>query len=280
MRFVPGMRWLARPSARIVSASALAMLVVAFASPADGGTTGLISKIASAVKLTTTPSHTGTPFPGTAAVGALFSVTNGTLGDHFCTASVVHSPRGNLLVTAAHCVSGHSGTIAFVPGYANGKSPYGIWYVSRVFVDQAWSASGDVDHDVAFLQVKPNEMGTQIENVTGAEQLGRGEAAGQLTEVIGYPDSTSAPVVCANQAKTFTVPATGSTQLEFDCGNYPDGTSGGPFLVQVNKTTGEGTVTGVIGGYEQGGDTPSVSYSISFGQQVQALYQTAVAASS
>ena len=280
MRFVPGMRWLARPSARIVSASALAMLAVAFASPADGGTTGLISKIASAVKLTATPSQTGTPFSGTAAVGALFSVSNGTLGDHFCTASVVHSPRGNLLVTAAHCVSGHSGTIAFVPGYANGKSPYGVWYVSRVFVDQAWSASGDVDHDVAFLQVKPNEMGTQIENVTGAEQLGRSEAAGQLTEVIGYPDSTSAPVVCASQAKTFTVPATGSTQLEFDCGNYPDGTSGGPFLGQVNKTTGEGTVTGVIGGYEQGGDTPSVSYSISFGQQVQALYQTAVAAAS
>ena len=137
MRFVPGMRWLARPSARIVSASALAMLVVAFASPADGGTTGLISKIASAVKLTTTPSHTGTPFPGTAAVGALFSVSNGTLGDHFCTASVVHSPHGNLLVTAAHCLSGRTGTIAFVPGYHDGSRPQGVWYVSKVFVDQA-----------------------------------------------------------------------------------------------------------------------------------------------
>ena len=96
MRFVPGMRWLARPSARIVSASALAMLVVAFASPADGGTTGLISKIASAVKLTTTPSHTGTPFPGTAAVGALFSVSNGTLGEAHKLAQRAHQGPGFL----------------------------------------------------------------------------------------------------------------------------------------------------------------------------------------
>jgi len=35
-------------------------------------------------------------------------------------------------------------------------------------------------------------------------------------------------------------------------------------------------VTGVIGGYEQGGDTPSVSYSIRFGQTVRNLYNEAV----
>jgi hypothetical protein len=35
-------------------------------------------------------------------------------------------------------------------------------------------------------------------------------------------------------------------------------------------------VIGVIGGYEQGGDTPSVSYSARFGQAVRNLYNTAV----
>jgi V8-like Glu-specific endopeptidase len=280
MRLTAALKWLAKPSARLVGTSVLAVLVVAFASPADGGTSGLAAKITSAVGQSPAPSHQGTPFAGTPAVGALFSESGGTLGSHFCTASVVHSSRGDLLVTAAHCVSGHTGTIAFVPGYANGKSPYGVWYVSRIFVDQAWTSSASIDNDVAFLQVKPNSMGTEIENVTGAEQLGLNEKAGQLTEVIGYPDSTDAPVVCANQTKSFTVPSTGSKQLEFDCGNYPDGTSGGPFLVGVNKTTGQGTVTGVIGGYEQGGNYPQVSYSISFGQQVGALYKAAVAAAS
>jgi hypothetical protein len=36
-------------------------------------------------------------------------------------------------------------------------------------------------------------------------------------------------------------------------------------------------VIGVIGGYEQGGDTPQVSYSAMFEANVAALYLTAVA---
>ena len=64
-----------------------------------------------------------------------------------------------------------------------------------------------------------------------------------------------------------------------DAARYPDGTSGSPFLVQMNQATGEGTVAGVIGGYQQGGDSPSVSYSIAFGSNVGTLYQSAAAAS-
>jgi hypothetical protein len=36
-------------------------------------------------------------------------------------------------------------------------------------------------------------------------------------------------------------------------------------------------VVGVIGGYEQGGDTPQVSYSSAFGANVAELYKAAVA---
>ena len=283
MRFVPGLRWLARPSVRIAGMSMLAIVAIVFASPADGDTSSLTTQIASAVQLAPAATHQGASFAGTPATGALFTVSNGTLGYHFCTASVVHSPHGNLLISAAHCVTGRSGTIAFVPGYHDGKTPYGIWYVSRVFVGQAWSATGSIDDDVAFLQLKANTAGIEIEDVTGANQLGLFEPAGQLTQVIGYPDESSEPVVCENQTKAFGAgsagaASTGAAQLEFDCGGYPDGTSGSPFLVQVNKATGEGTVTGVIGGYEQGGDSPSVSYSIAFGSNVGTLYQTAVAA--
>jgi V8-like Glu-specific endopeptidase len=289
MRFVPGLRWLARPSARIAGMSMLAIVAIVFASPADGDTSSLAAQLASPVQLAPAATQEGASFAGTPTTGALFTVSNGTLDYHFCTASVVHSPRGNLLITAAHCVTGRSGPIAFAPGYHDGKTPYGIWYVSRVFVDQAWSASGSIADDVAFLQLKVNAAGTEIEDVTGANQLGLSEPAGQLTQVIGYPDGSSEPVVCENQTKAFGAgstgagstgaASTGATQLEFDCGGYPDGTSGSPFLVQVSQATGEGTVTGVIGGYEQGGDSPSVSYSIAFGSNVGALYQTAAAAS-
>ena len=70
-----------------------------------------------AVRHLAAPSRDGQAFAGTPAVGALFTASAGRLGQHFCTASVVDSPAGDLLITAAHCVTGTSGTIEFVPGY-------------------------------------------------------------------------------------------------------------------------------------------------------------------
>ena len=214
----------------------------------------------------------GTPFTGTAAVGALFTSSDGHLGSHFCTASVVDSPAGNLAVTAAHCVTGKALSVVFVPGYHNGQAPYGTWRVTRVFTDVAWSASADPDDDVAFLQLEPNADGVNVESVTGAERLKAGSSDRALVKVIGYPSGTDEPVGCVNWTRELR-----STQREFDCGGYPDGTSGGPFLTDVSSAAGKGMVIGVIGGYQQGGDTDAVSYSIVFGANVASLYGTAEA---
>lgn len=68
------------------------------------------------------------PFAGAPAVGALFQVTAGGLGRHFCTATVMASPVKDLVITAAHYVYGRRpGDIAFVPGYRNSSHPYGTW---------------------------------------------------------------------------------------------------------------------------------------------------------
>lgn len=211
-------------------------------------------------------------FGGVAPVGALFTVTGGELDSHFCTASVVHSSHGDLAVTAAHCLAGIQGPVAFVPGYANGKEPYGTWQVTAVYTDQAWQSSQDPDDDVAFLRLSEASGGVPVEDVTGAERLGTGWQVPALAAVIGYPGSADQPVLCRNWAKSFS-----PTQLEFDCGGYTDGTSGGPFLVNMSASSGQGTVIGVIGGYEQGGDTPDVSYASAFGTAVAALYRSAEA---
>ena len=218
-------------------------------------------------------SGSGQPFGGVAPVGALFGEASGRLGSHFCTATVVDSPRGDLAITAAHCVTGTSGQIAFVPGYASGAEPYGVWRVTRVYTDAAWQSAQDPDDDVAFLQLSGAPGGASVQAVTGAEHVATGTAAGGLVRVIGYPDATDQPVTCVNEAKAF-----GPAQLEFDCGGYTNGTSGGPFLADVRASTGQGTVIGVIGGYEQGGDTPQVSYSAAFGTAVAVLYEAAEAA--
>jgi V8-like Glu-specific endopeptidase len=224
--------------------------------------------------LTLTIPAKGRSFTGTPPVGALFTTTRrGTLGRHFCTASVVDSPPRDVLVTAAHCVSGRDrGPIAFVPGFHDGQTPYGVWRVTRIVVDHDWASSRNPDDDFAFLVVAGRD-GRKVQDVTGGERLGRslGVPDDQLVQVVGYPDGGQVPIVCVNRELDFS-----PSQLQFDCGGYTDGTSGGPLLDDVSPVTGLGTVVGVIGGYEQGGRIPAVSYAARFGPSVAALYETAV----
>jgi V8-like Glu-specific endopeptidase len=233
-------------------------------------------------------------------VGALFTLTSsGRLGTHFCTASVVHSPRGDLVLTAAHCVSARAaGEVAFVPDYANGKTPYGIWVVTRVVVDQAWRIADDPDDDFAFLVVSQPGSKLSLEQVTGGETLETGTPAGHWVQVSGYPDNDDSLISCDN-----TVLAYSPTQFQFDCGGFADGTSGSPLIDETAGagsagagsagagsagggagsggagSAGAGVVIGVIGGFQQGGLTPSVSYAARFSVDMAALYQTAVAES-
>jgi V8-like Glu-specific endopeptidase len=215
------------------------------------------------------------PAAAAPAVGALFTVSDGRLRSHFCTASVVDSPEGDLLITAAHCLAGYSRTdpagVAFVPGYDRGTAPYGTWTVTAVFVDAAWASTASADDDVAFLTVA-RSGGRSVESVTGGEQLGTSQPAGQVVRVTGYPDASADPVSCRNYAQPF-----GPGQLQFDCDGYTDGTSGSPFLARAGTTGPADTVIGVIGGYQQGGDSPDVSYSAAFGPSVAALYADATA---
>jgi V8-like Glu-specific endopeptidase len=255
---------------------ALAVAVIATVAPASGATGDIATGFVRAIRHFASSSRNGQAFTGLPAVGALFTTSGGKLKQHFCTASVINSPHGDLLITAAHCVTNTSGTVEFVPGYDGSKTPpYGGWTVTKVYLDQAWKSSANPDDDVAFLQVSQPGSGVPIEDVTGADALATGAlATRQLVQVIGYPDSSNQPITCQNWLKE---PMT--DQLEFDCGSYTDGTSGGPFLADVDAATGQGTVIGVIGGYEQGGDTPAVSYSAVLGANVAALYKAAVAGS-
>jgi V8-like Glu-specific endopeptidase len=261
----------------LVTVAAISILVT---TPTAHGAVRMADRLAAAVR--TLSRHapdapetlaSSRSYGGTRAVGALFTVSSGQLGKHFCTASVVDSPVRDLVITAAHCVSGMTpGQIAFVPGYHNGLTPYGIWDTTQVITDSAWRTSASPDDDVAFLVVvSQSGSSEQIQDVTGGEQLGTGWPARALVHVIGYPDTTSRPVTCQGWTKPF-----GAREMKFDCDGFTGGTSGGPFLGKVSATTGRGTVIGVIGGYEQGGYIASVSYSPRFGSAIEALYQNAI----
>jgi V8-like Glu-specific endopeptidase len=223
------------------------------------------------------PSPTGAPtavsFKGTPAVGALFTTVSGKL-QHFCTAAVVQSKHADLAITAAHCMLGRKlgrrSSVVFGPGYHDGKFPFGRWIVRSEFVDRNWRLHQDANDDVAFLLI--GRPGRQIEKRTGGEKLETNLPLPQTVQVIGYPDSTERPVRCTGPARKLHL--AGYRQMVFDCGGYTNGTSGGPFLIPATKTSPT-EVIGAIGGYQQGGDTPSISYSPIFIGNVAALFKRA-----
>ncbi|MER7842844.1 hypothetical protein ABTZ03_02720 [Kitasatospora sp. NPDC096077] len=204
-------------------------------------------------------------------VGAVF--TRNADGDHFCTASVVDSAGLNLIVTAAHCVwdpkIGQRGDLVFVPGYRNGDTPSGVWPLLAVTVDDGWKDHADPDMDVAFAVVQA-QNGQQVQQVLGANQLGVNRGYRVPVRVTGYPGSSDVPITCAN-----TTSEQSATQLRIDCPDYTGGTSGSPWVTDFDPTTRTGTVVGVIGGYQEGGNSPDTSYSSYFGDRVQALYDRA-----
>jgi len=217
-------------------------------------------------------SHTAKPTTTNGRVGALF--TQSASGDHFCTASVVHSAAKDLLVTAAHCVHGGKGgsygtDLVFVPGYRNGDVPEGQWPVTRIVVDQRWISSSDPDLDVAFVTVG-QVGGKNIEDVLGANTLGVNQGFGKVVRITGYPSTASSPISCFNRTTQQS-----QFQMKIACTGFPGGTSGSPWLASFDGKKGTGTVIGVIGGYQQGGNSADVSYSPYFDADVQALYNQA-----
>ncbi|MDT7797848.1 MAG: hypothetical protein QOI78_1281 [Actinomycetota bacterium] len=198
----------------------------------------------------TTPTTSTKPAPQ--PVGALFAN-----GSHFCSASVVHSGAGDLVLTAAHCVKDG---MAFAPGYHDGVAPLGMWTVTDVAVADGWTSSADPDLDFAFLTVSQPGNAASLESLTGANTLGIAQGFDHEITLTGYPDTTDSPVVCTGRTTR-----SDTYQQRVACPGFPDGTSGGPWVTN-------GVVIGVIGGYQLGGDTPDVSYSAYFDDDVQKLY--------
>jgi V8-like Glu-specific endopeptidase len=209
-------------------------------------------------------------------VGALFE--HGPTGNHFCTASVVSSPRKNLLITAAHCINGGKGgngyneDIVFIPDFSDGHEPFGMWTPAKLLVAPEWANSSDPDFDVGFVVLQSRD-GENIEQVLGASRLGTDLGYQYLVHVTGYPDSENTPITCVNWTSRFS-----DTQLKFECAGYTGGTSGSPWVTKFIAGSHTGTIVGVIGGYQEGGNTPSLSYSVRFGPAILALYRQAVAA--
>ncbi|MGZ4167076.1 MAG: trypsin-like serine peptidase [Solirubrobacteraceae bacterium] len=202
--------------------------------------------------------------PGVPEIGTLYA--NASAAQHRCTAAVVHSPRGNTLVTAGHCISGRGAGMVFVPGQRGSVAPYGRWTVTATHVEPKWVRRQDPEGDVAFLTVAPQTIrgvATEIERVTGGYRLGSTAVRGQRVTVTGYPSVATNPITC-----TTTIYLTASFP-SFDCRGYVSGTSGAPWL----RTTRRGPeIVGVLGGLNQGGCHDYTSFSSPLARDADSAY--------
>jgi V8-like Glu-specific endopeptidase len=217
------------------------------------------------------------PADVTPRVGALFVHEPG--GNHFCTASAVSSPARDLLITAAHCINGgknggYREDIVFIPGYHDGQEPYGVWTVRKLLVASGWDDASDPALDVGFVVLNSRD-GKNIEDVLGANTLGIDSGYQHLVRVTGYPSSDDKPIMCF----TWTARQSAS-QLRLACAGFTGGTSGSPWITHFDPQTRDGAIVGVIGGYQEGGNTAAVSYSSYLGPAVARLYDDAVKAGS
>lgn len=195
-------------------------------------------------------------------VGAVF-LGRGDL--HACTGSVLHSPEGNLVLTAAHCLSpGVPAT--FVPGFARKATPADFWTVEVLYLDPRWVADKDPRADYAVVRVSRPDGGSVEAQVGSALSLGAAPARGSRVSVIAYPAGVGGmPVGC--QASTG---LTDGGYPELPCAGLADGTSGAPWI-------SGSSVTGVIGGLHGGGCAENRSYSSPFDQHITELLARAEA---
>jgi V8-like Glu-specific endopeptidase len=99
-----------------------------------------------------------------------FSTPN---GDYVCSGTAVASANESVVWTAGHCASNPSVRSfyrhrwIFVPGYDNGKAPFGRFVGKRFFTTRAWYRHGDSAFDLAAIVVAPLNGKTLVDTVGG-----------------------------------------------------------------------------------------------------------------
>ncbi len=174
------------------------------------------------------------------------------------------SPDHDLLLTAAHCISGTGRGDVFDPGYRAGVAPLGSWTVIDAYASKGWLARQSPEQDFVFLVVAPrrrNGREEEIQTVTGANRIATSPASGERITVPAYPAGQGGnPITCST--RTYAL----GPYPAFNCTPYEGGTSGAPWL---HRSRSGWTVLGIIGGLNQGGCYPWTSYSPVFGKPLR-----------
>ncbi|MBO0676994.1 trypsin-like peptidase domain-containing protein [Mycolicibacterium sp. S2-37] len=207
------------------------------------------------------PDHVAAP-PAIAApvqpdprIGALYP---GDGPEHTCSASVLDTTGGDLILTAAHCLAGDPDA-TFLPGLSDGSTPDRT-HVEAAYFDPRWLSDQDPRADFAILRLDGDVLGPH-RGVT----LGTAPPPGTPVLVRGYAGGDgSTPLGCrASTAQVVGFP-------ELPCAGLVAGLSGAPWMVGS-------TVVGLVGGLDGGGCDDDLSYSPPFDTAITRLLARAEA---
>jgi hypothetical protein len=177
---------------------------------------------------------------------------------------VLDSAKGDLILTAAHCLAGIDAT--FVAGFNDDAADEDFWHIDAVYLDPRWVDDQDPRADFAIARVSRATGDTVQARAGGGLVLGQVPKPGAVVTVTGYefgvgggPISCTAPI--ADETNGFP---------SLPCLGVVAGLSGAPWI-------DGSTVTGVVGGLHGGGCDESVSYSPPFDDAVTRLLTRAEA---
>jgi hypothetical protein len=137
-------------------------------------------------------------YPNRTEGRVFFTLGPPSAGDYACSGTAVSSPNHSLVWTAGHCVfdpgvlgSGFATNWEFVPGYNNGRKPFGEWPASHLATTRQWKGTnllggGDTAFDFGAATVAPRG-GKLLQNRIGARRIAFNQPRNQVYTAFGYP---------------------------------------------------------------------------------------------
>ncbi|MFI6182654.1 trypsin-like serine peptidase [Nonomuraea sp. NPDC051191] len=207
-------------------------------------------------------------------VGRVF-FTTAEGGTASCSGTAVTSANQSVVMTAGHCVklngAAHRNWV-FVPGFDDGRRPFGTWVATRVLTTQQWNTNEDINFDVAAVVVAPLQ-GRTLTDVVGGQGVAFNQPTGRQMFSFGYPAAApfdgSDLVFCSGKA--FKDPVRTRDQ-GLRC-TMTGGSSGGPWFEGFDTSTGLGWLNSVNSfKYDF---APDFMFGPFFGNEAMAVYQAA-----
>ncbi|MFC4013935.1 trypsin-like serine peptidase [Nonomuraea purpurea] len=190
---------------------------------------------------------------------------------HWCTGTAVQSQYRNLVATAGQCVYDTQRTETtldkwvFVPDYADGATPWGLYVGKQAFTHYDFPVFQDYDRDYAFVTVyggvvssasgELTNFGRLVDN-TGGQGVAWNQPLDSSVDVFGFPAGPNpdgkrpytGETLESSRGRTTAVMVPSLKAEEFTAVDSPftgEGSLGSSWLLRYDKSSGKGYLNGI-----------------------------------